>query len=69
MLHFIDPRTPEQRKAAEAENKKPLSWAEYQNELRTAPPEKRRGLIDRLDIGTVPEELRGLLDACKHGKR
>ena len=66
MIHFIDPRTPEQRKAAEAENKKPLSWTEYQTALRTAPtPEKRRGLIDRLDMATVPPELLPLLENIK----
>lgn len=66
MIHFIDPRTPEQRKAAEAESKKPLSWTEYQTALRTAPtPEKRRGLIHRLDLATVPPELLPLLENIK----
>lgn len=65
MLHIIDPRTKEERKAAEAESKKPLSWAEYQNELRTAPPEKRRGLINRLQMDTVPAELLPLMESIK----
>lgn len=69
MIFITDNRTAEQRKAAEAENTRPLTWEEYRGAINTAPAGKRAGLIDRLQMETVPEELRGLLDACKHGKR
>lgn len=70
MIYITDNRTAEQRKAAEAESKKPLSWTEYQSALRTAPtPEKRRGLINRLQMETVPAELKGLFEDLKRDKR
>lgn len=69
MLHIIDLRTKEQRKAAEAESQKPLSWTEYQSALRNAPHDKRQGLINRLQMETVPEELKGLFEGLKRDRR
>lgn len=69
MIYITDNRTAEERKAAEAENTRPLTWEEYRGAINTAPAGKRAGLIDRLQMETVPAELRGLFEGLKRDRR
>lgn len=68
MPYIIENMTTAQREAAEAENTRPLTWDEYQKAMK-ADPAKRAGLIDRLQMETVPADIRGIIESVKRGRR
>ena len=73
MIYIDDGKTKEQlkaeRAAAEAERRRPIPWSEYQERIRKDPPMLCTGLVDRLQLETVPEDLRPLFEAQRSIKR
>lgn len=69
MIYIDDGKTEEQlkaeRAAAEAERRRPITWGEYQERIKNDPPGKNAGLISRLQIETVPEDVRSLFEFYK----
>ena len=55
--------------AEERERKRPLSWAELKTREKTLPKHERGGDILRLDLGTVPEDVRGIFACLQDGAR
>lgn len=67
MYHIIDPRTKEQRKAAEAESKRPITWDEYKELSKNMPMGQAHELQRRVIPETVPADIRPIWESCIKG--